>query len=80
MSSRVTSPNMAVIRGILISDTADHGHQLMTDQQTALDAVIHTDWRVYRLAQDKILADLNAPNFAFASSYVDFSQCKSRFP
>ena len=34
-----TSPNMAVIRGILISDTADHGHQLMTDQQTALDAV-----------------------------------------
>jgi methyl-accepting chemotaxis protein len=67
-----TSPNMAVIHNILVSDTPDHGQQVITDQQSALDAVSSTDWRLYRDAQTKLLTELDSPGFNYLTSYQDF--------
>ncbi len=67
-----SSNNMRVIRNILISDTADHGQQVMADQQDALQAVIQTDWNAYRTVQDKLLQELDSDHFTYATAYEDF--------
>ena len=52
------SSNMSVIRSILMSDTPDQGHQLISTQKTALNSVIRNDWTTYQAFQDKVLIDL----------------------
>lgn len=73
-----TSANMSVIRGILTSDTSDQGHQLITTQETALNAVIRTDWTTYRALQDKVLTELDqgAP---YGTAYANFYQANLDF-
>ncbi|MBV9230279.1 MAG: HAMP domain-containing protein [Chloroflexi bacterium] len=73
-----TSDNMSVIRSILTSDTPDHGHQVINDQQTALNSVAHTDWGAYRTLQDKVLEELDR-HLNFASDYADFYQANLAF-
>ncbi len=53
------SSNMSVIRSILMSDTPDQGHHLITTQQTALNAVIGNDWATYQALQDQVLNELD---------------------
>jgi methyl-accepting chemotaxis protein len=72
------SDNMSIIRSILTSDTADHGHRLISDQQSALNAVAHTDWVTYRILQDKVLQDLDR-QVNFAPDYADFFQANLAF-
>jgi methyl-accepting chemotaxis protein len=72
------SDNMSVIRTILISDTADHGHQVISDQQNALNAVADTDWVSYRKLQDKVLQELDT-NVDFAPDYANFFQANLAF-
>jgi methyl-accepting chemotaxis protein len=73
-----TSANMSVIRSILTSDTPDHGHQLISDQQTALNAVINTDWSTYHSLQDKVLKELDQ-SADYAASYADLYQANLAF-
>ncbi|HEY4388852.1 MAG TPA: methyl-accepting chemotaxis protein, partial [Ktedonobacteraceae bacterium] len=74
-----TSRNMNVIRNILISDTPDHGHQVMTEQANALNDVTNADWGLYRTAQTKVLTELTNPNFKFETVYADFYQANLDF-
>jgi methyl-accepting chemotaxis protein len=73
-----TSDNMSVIRNILTSDTPDHGQQLITDQQTALNAVITTDWSTYHALQDKVLKELDQV-VDYTTSYADLYQANLAF-
>ncbi|MBV9615406.1 MAG: methyl-accepting chemotaxis protein [Ktedonobacteraceae bacterium] len=73
-----TSDNMNVIRSILTSDTADHGHQLINAQRNSLNEVIHTDWGIYRTLQDKVLLELG-DHLNFATDYADFFQANQAF-
>lgn len=73
-----TSDNMSSIRNILTSDTPDHGRQLISDQQTALNAVINTDWNTYRSLQDKVLKELDQ-GADYTTSYADLYQANLAF-
>jgi methyl-accepting chemotaxis protein len=73
-----TSDNMSVIRGILTSDTPDQGHQLISSQQTALNAVIQTDWSTYETLQDKVLNELDQ-HVAYSTAYANFYQANLDF-
>ena len=73
-----TSDNMSVIRNILTSDTPDHGQQLITDQQAALNAVITTDWSTYHALQDKVLKELDQ-GVDYTTSYADLYQANLAF-
>jgi methyl-accepting chemotaxis protein len=73
-----TSANMSVIRSILTSDTPDHGRQLISDQQTALNAVINTDWNTYHSLQDKVLKELDQ-GADYTTSYADLYQANLAF-
>lgn len=66
-----TSNNMSVIRGILTSDTPDQGHQVITDQQTALKAVANTDWHAYKAFQDNVLSEMEQTSPVYATAYSD---------
>src|SRR5579859_185178 len=73
-----TSDNMSVIRSILTSDSPDQGHQVITDQQTALNAVARTDWGAYQLLQDKVLKELDQQANYF-TTYADLYQANLDF-
>ncbi len=73
-----TSDNMSVIRDILRSDTQNHGHQVISDQQNSLNEVVHTDWGIYRALQDKVLMELDG-HLNFAVDYADFFQANQAF-
>lgn len=73
-----TSGNMSVIRNILTSDTPDHGSQLISSQQSALNDVINTDWNTYRALQDKVLKELDQ-GADYTSSYADLYQANLAF-
>ena len=53
-----SSPNMAVVRSILLGDDPTSANQIMTSQQTALENVINHQWPQYKADQDAVLADL----------------------
>lgn len=74
-----TSDNMGVIRGILTSDTPDHGHQVISDQQAALNQVTNTDWRNYSAIQNTVLSDLDAPQPDYFVAYADLYQANRDF-
>ncbi|HLI88743.1 MAG TPA: methyl-accepting chemotaxis protein [Ktedonobacteraceae bacterium] len=73
-----TSANMSTIRNILISDTPDHGQQIMNTQLDALNTVAQTSWPHYQSLVHKVLQDLGANTF-YAVAYADFYQADLGF-
>jgi methyl-accepting chemotaxis protein len=65
-----TSPNMSGIRNILVSDTPDHGNQIISEQQTALNSVANTDWSTYQALQDQVLNELDQSTDYFTAYTV----------
>lgn len=73
-----TSPTMSDIRNILVSDTPDHGHQIISEQQSALSAVANTDWYTYQALQDQVLTELDQ-NADYFTAYTVFYQANLVF-
>ncbi len=73
-----TSSNMSVIHNILTSDTPDQGRQLITEQQTALNAVADTDWATYQALQDQVLNELDQ-NADYFTTYIIFYEANQAF-
>ena len=73
-----TSSNMSVIRSLLMSDSPDQGHQLITEQKTALDAVANTDWSTYQALQDQVLNELDQ-NVDYFTTYTIFYEANQVF-
>jgi methyl-accepting chemotaxis protein len=53
-----TSPNMATIRSVLLSNDPANGQQIINTQQTALESVINNLWPTYKNDQETVLKDL----------------------
>ncbi|MGB8344449.1 MAG: methyl-accepting chemotaxis protein [Ktedonobacteraceae bacterium] len=53
-----TSPNMATIHSVLLSDDPANGQQIINSQQAALESVINNLWPKYKTDQDIVLTDL----------------------
>jgi methyl-accepting chemotaxis protein len=68
-----TSSNMSSIRNILNSDAPDHGQQIITKQQRALDTAANTAWPTYQKLIQKLLQDLSTHTY-YLTAYADFYQ------
>jgi len=68
-----TSNNMKTVRSILISDAPDHGQQVMTKQQRALETAANTAWPTYQKLISKLLQDLGSHTY-YLTAYADFYQ------
>jgi hypothetical protein len=53
-----TSPNMSNVRAYLESSRT--GSKILSDQQSALNAIVNKDWPQYKMYQDKVLIELQA--------------------
>jgi len=53
-----TSPNMATIHSVLLSDDPTAGQQIINSQQASLENVINNLWPKYKTDQDTVLTDL----------------------
>src|SRR5205823_656060 len=73
-----TSTNMSTIRGILVSDTTDHGQAMIRKQSQALDIVSRGYWPNYQTLLHKVLQDL-AANTNYLVAYGDFYQASLGF-
>ncbi len=53
-----TSPNMSNVRAYLERNST--GSKILSDQQSALNAIVNKDWPLYKMYQDKVLFELQA--------------------
>ena len=51
-----TSPNISNVRAYL--ERNQTGNKIMSDQQSALNAIVNKDWPQYKMYQDKVLLEL----------------------
>lgn len=55
-----SSPNMATIHSVLLSNDPTSGQQIINSQQASLENVINNLWPKYKADQDAVLGDLEA--------------------
>ncbi|BCL81285.1 methyl-accepting chemotaxis protein [Ktedonobacteria bacterium brp13] len=72
-----SSSNQNTIRSILKSDPANT--HLITDQQTALNNVISTQWNAYKGLQDQVLNQLASQNPRYNTAYEILYQADQKF-
>jgi hypothetical protein len=53
-----TSQNMSIVRAYLERNST--GSKILSDQQSALNAIVNKDWPHYKMYQDKVLIELQA--------------------